>query len=226
MLDKSNKVLGQQIKEHLTKLGINTPTIPNTLTDAEKVEQLTELYRKQHEILGLDLEDDSLTETPLRVAKLQVYESMKGLDFDKFPKMTTVENKFYDGMVSVNDIQLISMCEHHQERILGLVSIAYIPKKNGKVVGLSKMARVVDWLGSQPIVQERFSAQLFEILKFVLDTDDVAINVRAMHLCMYARGVKDPCSNTITTLLGGQFKTDSAMRNEFMSQIDHTKPLV
>lgn len=226
MLDKSNKVLGQDVKAHLESLGINTPTIEQTLSKQEQVEALTELYQRQHEILGLDLRDDSLIETPLRVAKLQVYESMKGLDFDNFPKMTTVENKFYDGMVSINDIRLISLCEHHHERIVGFVNIAYIPERGGRVMGLSKAARVVDFFGSQPIIQERFSSQVFETLKFVLGTEDVAVSVRSMHMCMFARGVKEPCSNTVTNLLGGRFKTDDAMRSEYMSQIDFTKPLI
>lgn len=225
-MDKTNKALGQQVKEHLIKLGIQTPTIENGLTEQDKLEQLTKLYEEQHRILGLDLNDDSLMDTPKRIAKLQVYESMKGLDYTNFPKLTAVTNHFYDGMVIVKDIQLISQCEHHAEKILGKTSISYIPKKGGKVVGLSKFARLVDFFGSQPIVQERFTAQLFETLKFVLDTDDVAINVRAIHMCMYARGVKEPCSNTTTTLLGGRFKTDDAMRNEFMSQIDFNSPLV
>ena len=225
-MDKTDKTLGQRVKERFEELGIQTPTVENNLTDQEKLEQLTKLYEEQHRILGLDLEDDSLMDTPKRVAKLQVFESMSGLNWSNFPKMTAVENHFYDGMLNISDIQLVSFCEHHQERVLGRTNIAYVPKIGGKVVGLSKFARLVDFLGSQPIIQERFTAQLFEALKLILDTDDVAVNVRAIHLCMYARGVKEPCANTTTTLLGGRFKTDDAMRNEFISQIDFNSPLV
>ena len=225
-MDKTDKTLGQRVKERFEELGIQTPTVENNLTDQEKLEQLTKLYEEQHRILGLDLEDDSLMDTPKRVAKLQVFESMSGLNWSNFPKMTAVENKFYTGMVSVHDIQAVSLCEHHQERIHNLVSISYIPKIGGKVVGLSKFSRLSSFLADQPTISERYTAQLFEALKLILDTDDVAVTVRSAHMCMYARGVKDPCANTTTTLLGGQFKTDDAMRIEYFNKVDFKKPII
>lgn len=223
-LNKSDITLGQQVHEHLVKLGIETPFAITNETEDDKLNKLIELYSGIHDVFGLDLDDDSLSETPKRIAKLQLFESLKGLDYKNFPKMTVVENKFYNGIVSVNDIQLISMCEHHWERVLGNVNIAYIPGE--KVVGLSKLSRLVDFFGSRPIVQERFTAQVFETLKFIMGTEDVAINVKSTHLCMFARGVKEPCSNTFTTLLGGKFMQEDALRSEFMSQINHNKTVM
>lgn len=226
VMDKTDKTLGQRVKERFEELGIQTPTIDNGLSDQDKFEQLLELHKEQHRILGLDLNDDSLMDTPKRIAKLQVYETMSGLNWDTFPSMTTVENKFYSGMVSVHDISSIGSCEHHWEKIFNSVSISYIPKIGGKVLGLSKFARLSNWLSAQPSISERFTAQLFEALKLILETDDVAVTVRSAHMCMYARGVKDPCSNTTTTLLGGQFKTDEAMRTEYFNKIDFSKPII
>lgn len=225
-MNKNNKELGLKVKEHLISLGVETPIIENGLTDDQKIESLTELHHAIHEVLGLDINDDSIAETPKRIAKLQVLESMKGLNYDNFPKMTTVENKFYEGMVSVNDIKVHSLCEHHHERVTMLVSIAYIPEKGGKVLGLSKLARLADFFGSRPIVQERFTTQVIEAMKFILGTEDVAIHVRGIHMCMYSRGVKEPCSNTTTTILSGEFKTDFALRGEFLNGIDITKPII
>lgn len=222
----TNKELGLQVKEHLVKLGVETPIVENNLSDDEKIEKLTELHHSIHEVLGLDVNDDSITETPHRIAKLQVLESMKGLNYDNFPKMTTVQNKFYEGMVSVNDIKVHSLCEHHHERVTMLVSIAYIPEQDGKVLGLSKLARLADFFGSRPIVQERFTTQVIEAMKFILETENVAIHVRGIHMCMYSRGVKEPCSNTTTTILSGEFKTDLALRGEFLKGIDITKPII
>lgn len=221
--DKTNAQLGLEVAELMRTHGIETPMIDGVVPS---VEELTGLYTQVHKALGIDLEDDSIQDTPRRIAKLQVHESMKGLDYDNFPKMTTVENKFYDGMVSVNDMLIMSMCEHHWERIVMRVSIAYVPRKGGKVVGLSKFSRLADFFGSRPIVQERYTQQLFEALKYIMDTDDVAVHVRGIHLCMFARGVKEPCSSTTTTCLGGDFKADMATRKEFMDGVNIALPIL
>lgn len=221
--DKTNAQLGLEVAELMRTHGIETPMIDGVVPS---VEELTELYTQVHKALGIDLEDDSIQDTPRRIAKLQVHESMKGLDYDNFPKMTTVENKFYDGMVSVNDMLIMSMCEHHWERIVMRVSIAYVPRKGGKVVGLSKFSRLADFFGSRPIVQERYTQQLFEALKYIMDTEDVAVHVRGIHLCMFARGVKEPCSSTTTTCLGGDFKADMATRKEFMDGVNIALPIL
>lgn len=217
-------ILGKEVEQHLIDLGIETPMYKTYSTDDEKIKKLTELHEEIHRVLGLDLSDDSLADTPRRIAKLQVLESMKGLNYDNFPKMTAVENTFYEGMVSVNDIKVHSLCEHHHERVTMLVSIAYLPKE--KALGLSKLARLADFFGSRPIVQERFTSQVIEAMKFIVDSEDVAIHVRGIHMCMYSRGVKEPCSNTTTTILSGKFKEDSSLRGEFLNGIDITKPII
>lgn len=223
--DKKDIVLGSQVKDHLEKLQLETPMVENKISnDSDKIDALTELYKEVHKTMGLDLSDDSIQDTPRRISKLMVNESMKGLDYDNFPKMTVVENKFYDGMVAVNDLLIMSLCEHHWERVIMRVSIAYIPGQ--KVLGLSKLSRLAEFFGSRPIVQERFTKQVFESLKYIVDNEDVAVHVRGIHLCMFARGVKEPCSSTTTTCLGGVFKTDEAVRNEFLKTIDISKPIM
>lgn len=223
--DKKDIELGNKVKEHLINLGIETPVNNEYYySDEVKISKLTDIYNQAHTVMGLDLSDDSIQDTPKRISKLMVYESMKGLDYKNFPKMTVVENKFYDGMVSVNDLLIFSLCEHHWERVIMRVSIAYVPKK--QVVGLSKFSRIADFFGSRPIVQERYTKQLFESLKFILDTDDVAVHVRGIHLCMFARGVQEPCSSTTTTCLGGKFMNDLSARQEFMNGIDITSPII
>lgn len=221
--DKTNAELGAVVAKHMKKLSIETPMVDGV---TPCVDSLENLYAQVHDELGIDRNDDSIQDTPKRIAKLQVYESMKGLDYNNFPKMTTVENKFYDGMVSVNDMLIMSMCEHHWERIVMRVSIAYTPKHGGRVVGLSKFSRLADFFASRPIVQERFTQQLFEALKLIMDTDDVAVHVRGIHLCMFARGVKEPCSSTTTTCLGGDFKDDLSTRTEFMNGINISAPIL
>lgn len=223
---QKNTELGYAVHEHLKYKGVETPFFETFLNDDEKIAKLTTLHEEIHKVLGLDLDDDSIAETPRRIAKLQVLESMKGLNYDNFPKMTTVENKFYDGIVSVNDIKVHSLCEHHHERVTMLVSIAYLPEQGGKVLGLSKLARLADFFGSRPIVQERFTTQVIEAMKFILDNENVAIHVRGIHMCMYSRGVKEPCSNTTTTILSGEFKNNLALRDEFLKGIDITKPII
>lgn len=221
--EKTNASLGAEVAQLMKKHGIETPMVDGVVPS---IETLTDVYTKAHEALGIDLADDSIQDTPMRIAKLQVNESMKGLNYENFPKMTTVENKFYEGMVSVNDMLIMSMCEHHWERVIMRVSIAYTPEKGGKVVGLSKFSRLADFFGSRPIVQERYTQQLFEALKYILDTDNVAVHVRGIHLCMFARGVKEPCSSTTTTCLGGEFKDDMATRKEFMDGVNIALPLL
>lgn len=224
--NKSDQTLGQSVHEQLVKLGIETPcTFNSTISETKQLRELEKLYSKVHEIFGLDLTDDSLAETPKRISKVLVFEKLKGLDYANFPKMTTVENKFYDGMVSVNDMQLKSMCEHHWESIFGRVAISYIPSRGGKVLGLSKLSRLSNFFAARPIVQERYTAQVFEAMKFILGTEDVAVHVRGVHMCMYARGVEEACSNTTTTLLGGLYKSDVSCRAEFLDGIDITKSI-
>ena len=164
--------------------------------------------------LGLDLSDDSLIETPKRVAKMYVNEIFWGLDFEAFPKCTTVDNKMkYDEMVVERNINVQSNCEHHFVVIDGLATVAYVPKQ--KVLGLSKINRVVEYFSKRPQIQERLTEQIFHALQFILETEDVAVMIDAQHFCVKSRGVEDAGSSTITSKLGGGFKSDPAARAEF-----------
>lgn len=218
-------VTAVKIQKHFSELGIETPMVQTNNKDKHELKsELSKLYHSVHRAIGLDLNDDSISDTPNRIAKLMVDESFAGLDYDNFPKCTVVENKFFSGAVTVNDITVSSLCEHHWERVIMKVSVSYLPKSN--VLGLSKFARIADFFGARPIVQERYTTQLHEALKVILETDDVAVHVRGLHMCMYARGVAEPCSSTTTCLLGGKYGVETALREEFMHSIDVTKPIV
>ncbi len=181
----------------------------------EKVEKIKDHFTEIMRILGLDLTDDSLKDTPKRVAKMYVNEIFKGLNTANFPKITTIENKMqYDQMIAVKNIDLISYCEHHFQTIQGNATIAYIPSK--KVIGLSKINRIVDFFSRRPQVQERLTKQIADCLEYVLDTPNVAVYINAKHFCVIARGIEDANSTTITTDLRGDFKTRAETRKEFL----------
>lgn len=181
----------------------------------EKVEKIKDHFTEIMKILGLDLTDDSLKDTPKRVAKMYVNEIFKGLNTANFPKITTIENKMqYDQMIAVKNIDLISYCEHHFQTIQGNATIAYIPSK--KVIGLSKINRIVDFFSRRPQVQERLTKQIADCLEYVLETPNVAVFINAKHFCVIARGIEDANSTTITTDLRGDFKTRAETRKEFL----------
>jgi|TARA_R110002074_G_scaffold334242_2_gene504496 GTP cyclohydrolase I len=168
--------------------------------------------------LGLDLSDDSLTDTPKRVAKMYVNEIFWGLDYDAFPKCTTVNNKMhYDEMVVERNINVQSNCEHHFVVIDGLATVAYIP--NERVLGLSKINRIVEYFSKRPQIQERLTEQIYYALQYILGTDNIAVLIDAQHYCVKSRGVEDVGSSTITSKLGGGFrdKDDPGLRAEFLS---------
>ena len=166
--------------------------------------------------LGLDLADDSLCDTPKRIAKMYVDEIFSGLDYARFPKATAIANKMgVEEMVRIDDIAVVSTCEHHFITIDGVASVAYIPA--GKIIGLSKVNRIVRFFAQRPQVQERLTQQVLVALQTLLETDDVAVTINAVHYCVKARGVMDANSRTRTTALGGQFKVDARTRGEFLS---------
>jgi len=211
---KCDPVLGQQVHEHLVKMGVETPSIPNKLIRTDKIYIIEEHFKAIMETLGLDLSDDSLIETPKRVAKMYVNEIFWGLDYEAFPKCTTVNNKMkYNEMVVERSINVQSNCEHHFVVIDGLATVAYVPKD--KVLGLSKINRIVEYFSKRPQIQERLTEQIFHALQFILDTEDVAVMIDAQHYCVKSRGVEDTGSSTVTSRLGGGFKTDPAARSEF-----------
>ncbi|OUD12166.1 GTP cyclohydrolase I FolE [Thioflexithrix psekupsensis] len=213
--------LGKQVHEYLVSKGVETPVIEEKLrvSDEVKIAAIKTHITAIMETLGMDLADDSLIETPTRIAKMYVNEIFRGLDYSFFPKCTTVENKMhYDEMVLEKDIAAISSCEHHFVTIDQRVSIGYIPKK--RVLGLSKLNRIAKFFAQRPQIQERYAEQLFYALECILQTSDIAIFVRGKHYCVAQRGVEDTSSYTITSKLGGTFKTNAALRNEFMNLIN------
>lgn len=211
---KTDPVLGQKVHEHLAAWGVETPTIPNKLIRTDKIHIIEGHFAEIMKTLGLDLSDDSLEETPKRVAKMFCNEVMWGLDYEAFPKCTTVNNKMkYDEMVVERGVSVYSNCEHHFLPIVGKAVVAYVPKN--KVLGLSKINRVVEYFSKRPQIQERLTEQIYHALQYILETDDIAVMIEAEHLCVASRGVEDTSSSTVTSKLGGGFKTDPAARAEF-----------
>jgi GTP cyclohydrolase I len=179
-----------------------------------KIDIIESLFTDIMKTLGLDLTDDSLIETPKRVAKMYVNEIFWGLDYEAFPKCTTVDNKMhYNEMVVERNVNVQSNCEHHFVVIDGLATVAYVPKQ--RVLGLSKINRIVEYFSKRPQIQERLTEQIFHTLQFILDTEDVAVLIDAQHYCVKSRGVEDTGSSTVTVRLGGGFKNHPEVRNEF-----------
>jgi len=213
---KTDPELGLKVHEHLVKMGVETPYEDNDIDRKIKIELIEKAFSTIMRTLGLNLSDDSLMETPNRVAKMYVNEIFWGLDYDAFPKCTTVDNKMkYNEMVCERNINVQSNCEHHFVVIDGLATVAYVPKD--KVLGLSKINRIVEYFSKRPQIQERLTEQVFHTLQYILDTEDVAVMIDAQHYCVKSRGVEDTGSSTVTVRLGGGFKNDPAARNEFLS---------
>lgn len=189
------------------------------LDDKTKIKQIEEYFGKIMHTLGLDLTDDSLKGTPYRVAKMYVKEIFSGLDPKNKPDMKVFDNKYqYGEMLVEKNITLYSSCEHHFLPIIGKAHIGYIA--NGKVIGLSKINRIVDYFARRPQVQERLSRQVSEELKSVLGTEDVAVVVESKHLCVSSRGIQDTESSTVTAEYGGKFK-DKDVRQEFLRYLQN-----
>ena len=187
------------------------------LSNDEKINRIELDVEHIMETLGLDLNDDSLSGTPKRVAKMFVNELFSGLDPKNKPKASTFENKYkYGEMLVEKNITLYSTCEHHLLPIVGRAHVAYI--SNGTVVGLSKMNRIVEYYANRPQVQERLTIQIVRELQEVLNTKDVACVIDAKHLCVNSRGIKDIESSTVTSEFGGQFKNKD-VRREFLDYI-------
>ena len=213
---KTDPVLGKKVHEHLMSVGVETPVIDNGLSRKEKIDMIQSNFYEIATTLGLDLNDDSLTDTPKRVAKMYVNEIFWGLDYAAFPKVTVVDNKMkYNEMVVERGISVQSYCEHHFVNIDGLATVAYIP--NNKVLGLSKMNRVVEYFSRRPQIQERLTEQIYHALSFILETENVALTIDAKHFCVKSRGVEDTECSTVTSRLGGNFKAHPEVRAEFLA---------
>ena len=190
------------------------------ISDEEKIELIRGYFEKIMYTLGLDLTDDSLKGTPKRVAKLFVNDLFQGLNEKNKPSLSTVENKYdYKQMLVEKNITLYSNCEHHFLPIVGKAHVAYIP--NERVIGLSKINRIVDYYSRRPQVQERLALQILDEMKRALDTQDVAVYIDAEHMCVSSRGVSDQSSSTVTVEYSGKFKEENT-KNEFLTYINDT----
>lgn len=205
-----------QVQTALLARGLETPMLPSAFSPEERKERIEHHMREILTLMSLDLTDDSLIDTPRRIAKMYVDEIFSGLDYANFPKITVIENKMgFDEMVKVKDISLTSTCEHHLVTIDGFATVAYLPRKN--IIGLSKINRIVRFFAQRPQVQERLTQQVLVALQTLLETKDVAVKMDAVHYCVKSRGVMDSTSSTTTTALGGIFKSNPATRAEFLS---------
>ena len=219
---KTDEQLGLKVKQFLIDKGVETPMVDNGLTDDEKIAEIKDKFTDIMNALGLDLADDSLIDTPNRVAKMFVKEIFFGLDYKHFPKATTVDNKMkYDEMVIERNINVQSNCEHHFVIIDGSCHISYIPKN--KVLGLSKLNRIVQFFSKRPQIQERLTEQIYYALSYILDTEDIGVIIEAAHYCVKSRGIQDVNSDTVTSKMGGCFKTDPEARKEFLSIVNKNK---
>lgn len=214
---KVDAKLGKEIHQELKKRGIETPMVHSWLNcSTENYENIAEHIKAIMQCLGLDVTDDSLQGTPMRIAKMYLNEVFWGLNYQYFPKITTIENKMqYNNMLVERHIRVNSFCEHHLLPFIGEAFVAYIPEK--KVIGLSKINRLVEFFSRRPQVQERLTEQVFCALCFVLETEDVAVVIKAEHTCVRVRGVEDTNSDTLTSRLGGCFMSNFQLRNELFN---------
>jgi len=216
--NKIDKELGYRVSDYLKSKCVETPFKENNLTDNEKKQKIKKSFIDIMETLGLDLSDDSLRDTPDRVSHMFVNEIFWGLKPENFPKITTVENKMnYDSMIVEKNVTVQSNCEHHFIVIDGIAHVAYIPKD--KVLGISKINRLVEYFAKRPQIQERLTEQVFYALEYILETSDIAIMIDAKHYCVKSRGVEDESSETVTSKMGGVFKSDKHIRKEFFEMI-------
>lgn len=205
----------QQVRAALIHAGLETPMVDNQLNTRQQIESVQSSMADIMYTLGLDLGDDSLQDTPTRIAKMFINEIFSGLNYANFPKITCIDNKMQsDEMIKVDNISLTSTCEHHFVTIDGLARVAYRPRD--KVIGLSKINRIVHFFAQRPQVQERLTRQILVALQTLLNTEDVAVHIEATHYCVKARGIRDGQSATTTIATGGCFKHDSLARTEFM----------
>ena len=188
------------------------------MEDETKMELIEKHFRHIMEIMGLDMTDDSLRGTPKRVAKMYIKEVFSGLDPKNKPAIALFENKYnYNQMLVEKDITVFSNCEHHFVPIYGKAHVAYI--SSGKVIGLSKLNRIVEYYAKRPQVQERLTVQIANELKEALQTEDVAVVIDAQHMCVQSRGIRDSGSSTVTAFYGGKFE-EEATKREFLSYLE------
>ena len=218
-IELSHLIIEEMGDEHKAS-SVETPLRSDAFdkSEEEKIALIEPHFKAIMEILGMDLRDDSLRGTPLRVAKMYVKELFQGLNPANMPSMTLFENKFqYNEMLVEKNINFYTNCEHHFVPFFGKAHVAYI--SSGKVIGLSKLNRLVEYFSKRPQVQERLTMQIGKALQTVLQTQDVAVMMDAKHLCVSSRGVKDDSSNTITSFFGGKFQEENT-KSEFLKYIE------
>ena len=206
--EKINNYSDQEIGDDHMFTGLKTPMKIDAfkLSDEAKKEKIATLFSEIMDVMGLDLTDDSLKGTPKRVAKMYIDEIFSGLNPANKPKVALFDNKYqYNQMLVEKNITFYSNCEHHFVPIIGKAHVAYI--SSGKVIGLSKINRIVQYFAKRPQVQERLTNQIAEELKNILNTEDIAVIIDAKHLCVSSRGIKDDTSTTVTSYFGGAFES-------------------
>ena len=219
--DKCDPDLGRLVNEHMISLGLETPLTNRVHDDAKnKIIAISTHMTEVLKTLGLDLSDDSLMDTPNRIAKMYVNEIFYGLDYSQFPKCTTIENKMgknsAGSFVVERNINVQSNCEHHFVVIDGKAAVAYIPR--AKVLGLSKLNRIVEFYAKRPQVQERLTEQIAAAIAFVSKAPDFTVYLDAVHYCVKSRGIQDQNSATVTLSVGGSFAAEgSEVRKEFLN---------
>lgn len=223
LLNKNNKRLNDisidDIGDEHISSNMDTPLLPNAfdMSDVDKISKIEFHFKEIMETMGLDLSDDSLKGTPNRVAKMYIQEIFSGLNPANKPKVALFENKYqYNQMLVEKDITFYSNCEHHFVPIFGKAHLAYI--SSGKVIGLSKLNRIVNYFAKRPQVQERLTMQIANELQNILSTENVAVILDAKHLCVSSRGIKDNSSATVSSFYGGKFNTES-VKQEFLKYI-------
>lgn len=193
-----------------------SPLKTNNLTESEKITQIASHMAAVMEILGLDLTNDSLQKTPERIAKMYVQEIFSGLDEKNFPDLSLLDDPAPEEsgrMITIRRIRFCSFCEHHFVPMIGTADVAYIP--HGRIIGLSKINRIVRYFAKRPQLQERLTHQIHDSLKAILGTEDLAVSIKAKHYCVAIRGVEDKASSTETYALSGKLKSDKQLRQEF-----------
>jgi GTP cyclohydrolase I len=218
---KLNGFSFEEIGDDHLYTGLKTPMKLDAfkLSDEEKKEKISHLFSEIMDVIGLDLTDDSLKGTPKRVAKMYIDEIFSGLNPANKPKVALFENKYqYNQMLVDKNITFYSNCEHHFVPIIGKAHVAYI--SSGKVIGLSKLNRIVQYYAKRPQVQERLTNQIAEELKIILNTEDIAVIIDAKHLCVSSRGIKDDTSTTVTSYFGGKFQ-DQAKIAELQNTLNY-----
>jgi GTP cyclohydrolase I len=219
-MEKTDAALGEQVHAHLLSVGLETPMVYDRVKvkNDKKIKNIAKHFTAIMEELGLDLTDDSLIDTPNRVAKMYTREIFFGLDYDNFPKCTRIENKMGENnsFVLERNINVQSNCEHHFVVIDGKATVAYIPKKT--ILGLSKLNRIVQFFSKRPQVQERLTEQIAETISFITGSPDVAVYIEGVHYCVKSRGIQDTSSSTMTLATRGAFAEEkSELRREFLN---------